>query len=260
MKMRFAYYTNRGAKRTDNQDALFLDGCVVFGDMSVPTHGIYENEERAFFAVIDGVGGHSSGEIASRTVAAEFVKRFYGSTLDTEQLSTDFLDIQETMTEIAAKIPELSGMAATLAGAVIDRDKVLAFNVGDCRTYLMKRGFLDKITHDHSIVQDLKDNGVIISDDEMRFHPQKNRVTSTLMAGESEPPAIFTNSVPLSNESELLFICSDGVWESLSIEAIEDAVSPAADDINTAAKRLVAALTSSKPRDNVSFVILTLNK
>jgi protein phosphatase len=257
VKIDFAYYTNKGRVRSSNQDALFLNGFGVLGEMRYPMLGD-ANLEKAVFSVVDGAGGHARGEVASQTIVGEFIKRADALLPDAEALLSNFSEIQDVMTDMS-KNPALSGMAAALSGVVLCPPEITVFNVGDCRTYRLHQGSLQKLTHDHSIVQALRDAGKIGSDDEMRAHPLKNQITSSLMAGASKPPEVYVAKAKTEGE-ETLFICSDGVWESLRHEDMEKILvkknlsSPA--DLRSTAQKLAKALMASECRDNVSFIII----
>ena len=252
MRIDFVYYTNKGHVRQNNQDALFLDGFGVLGDMKTPATGCIAESDKAFFAVVDGAGGHARGEIASQTIVGELIKRVDLFAPDGSTLSSDFFEIQNTMIEMSMKNSDLPGMAAALSGALLYPGGITAFNVGDCRTYKMHRGFLKKLTHDHSVVQALRDNDEI-DDDEMRTHPSKNRITSVLMADIENIPEVYLDKIKMDVE-EILLICSDGVWESLSLETIETALSPK--KIDVAAGSLFDALMTAECNDNISFIII----
>ena len=252
MRINFAYYTNKGYVRQSNQDALFLNGFGVFGDMKTPEAGFIAESDKAFFAVVDGAGGHARGEIASQAIVGEFIKRADLLPPDGSTLSSDFIEIQNLMTGMSKKNSDLSGMAAALSGALLHQGEIAAFNVGDCRTYIMRRDFLKKLTHDHSVVQVLRDKDVI-DDDGMRTHPAKNRITSVLMADAEDVPAVYLDKVKMEAE-EILLICSDGVWESLPLEIIEKALRPA--NLDMAARCLFDALMASECQDNISFIIV----
>jgi protein phosphatase len=254
MKIEWAYFTNRGKIRAENQDALFINGFGVIGDTSAPICGVLNETDKAFFCVVDGAGGHSSGETASRIVVAELVKRAEKLTMNPHSLSEELSGIQETMTQMSAYNPHLKGMAAALAGVFAAPGAICSFNVGDCRAYVLRWRFLKKITHDHSLVQILRDNDVI-TEDEMRFHPDKNRITSALKAGVNDTPKVYWNETKPEN-SEIILICSDGVWESLSAEEIEKALSTAEQDFAAAANELSRMLIMTECGDNVSFIIL----
>ena len=158
------------------------------------------------------------------------------------------------MREASRRSAELASMGATIAGAAIDRGKktVFAFNLGDCRVYRFRGGFLDKLTHDHSRVQELFDRGEI-SEEEMRTHPHKNVVTAGVTADDPSASALFCREFPLQ-EGDKFFACSDGVWEALPIDEIERSLS--GDDPLSACAALQAKLFAAACGDNVSFVFV----
>ena len=258
MKIECAYYTNRGISRGENQDALYIGGFAVTGDMETPCAMNLYDAESACFAVIDGAGGHSSGEVASRTVAAEFVKRAAELLRNVGNLTDEFTAIQYVMTEMSGCDRALHGMAATLAGVLITGDKVTAFNIGDSRVYSFKQENFQKLTRDHSTVQVLFEHGMI-TEDEMRLHPNKGEVTSALVAGEESPPKVFETTVTVE-EGQFLLICSDGVWESLSNDEIRTILLESENNVETAASKLRKELLSTECRDNISFMILAFRR
>ena len=255
--MKSLFYTNKGGVRKANEDALFVGGCAVCGaDMTAPSH-IEIDGGREIFCVIDGMGGYLGGAEAARITAQAFQA---GRQPDADESDNEIWLEQvlrkasEEMREIARCSPELANMGATLAGALIDRSKksIFAFNLGDCRVYRFHGGFLDKLTHDHSHVQELFDSGEI-SEEEMRIHPRKNIVTASIGAAVFYEPEFFCREFPLKT-GDKFFACSDGVWEALSIEEIEKALS--GDDAFAACSELQRKLLSSDCRDNVSFVFV----
>ena len=250
--MKALFYTNKGCVRKANEDALFAGGCTVCGaNMTAPSH-IEIDAEKEVFCVIDGMGGHLGGATAARITAQAF-----GAAEDSENkiwLESILQKASDEMREAARSAPELADMGATLAGAVIDRDKksIFTFNLGDCRVYRYQGGYLDKLTHDHSHVQELFDCGEI-SEEEMRTHPQKNIVTSGVSACEFLTPEFFCREFPLK-DGDKFFACSDGVWEALPIDEIEKSLSR--DDILAACSELQRKLLLAKCNDNVSFVFI----
>ncbi len=250
--MKAVFYTNRGRMREANEDALFAGGCAVCGaDMTAPSH-IEIEAEREIFCVVDGMGGYRGGAAAARIVAQAFAGA--AGTEGEAWLASILGRASEEMREAARRSPELAGMGATLAGALIDRGKktVFAFNLGDCRAYRFRGGFLDKLTHDHSRVQELFDRGEI-SEEEMRTHPHKNVVTAGIMANDPSAPACFCRDFPLQ-EGDQFFACSDGVWEALPIDEIEESLS--CKDALAACEDLRRKLFAAKCGDNVSFLFV----
>lgn len=250
--MRAAFYTNRGPVRHANEDALFIAGCAVCGaDMTAPSR-IEIDARKEFFCVVDGMGGYAGGAEAARITAQAFGA--LAGSCDATRLMLALQRTAEEMRETARRSPEFGNMGATLAGALIDRDKksVLTFNVGDCRVYRLRGGFLDKLTHDHSRVQELFDSGEI-SEEEMRTHPHKNVVTAGIVANDPSSPAFYCRDFPLV-EGDQFFACSDGVWEALPIDQIERSLSE--EDVMAACVDLQKKLFAAECGDNVSFVFI----
>ena len=250
--MNAMFYTNKGCVRKANEDALFVGGVAVCGvDMSAPSQ-IELETKKEIFCVIDGMGGYFGGAAAARITAQAFQSAKESD--DKIWLESALRTASEWMCEAARRAPELRDMGATLAGAVIDRDKnsIFAFNLGDCRVYRFQGGFLDKLTHDHSHVQALFDCGEI-SEEEMRTHPNKNIVTSSINASDFSAPEFSCREFPLK-DGDKFFACSDGVWEALPIEEIEKTLS--GDDILAACSELQNKLFSAECGDNVSFVFV----
>jgi protein phosphatase len=169
-----------------------------------------------------------------------------------ERLTEEFGKIQESLTNLAEENPDLRTMAATLAGLWIAGDEAAAFNCGDSRAYQIRGGYLSKLTHDHSRVQQLHDQG-LISEDEMRVSREKNIVTAALQESGS-PVEIHCSDVLKMEGEKRFFICCDGVWEALPLEQIENCLD--ADSLDKAAEKLFAALIETECRDNVSFILL----
>jgi serine/threonine protein phosphatase PrpC len=260
MKISYAFLSHPGKKRVKNQDGLFINGVARRETtMEHPEEGVLESEKcLGFYVVIDGAGGHSAGEVACAAILdalPEFSERFQTQRPQNIQhgLEEEFNKIQATMTEKARRGPALRDMAATLAGLWISPEGgAVAFNCGDCRAYRIRGGYLDKMTHDHSIVQQLFDAGTI-SEEDMRVHPQKNVVTAAVQ--ESGAPAEIYCSEPVKLDGRMrFFLCCDGVWEALVLDKIEECLD--AVSISGAAGKLFEALMGTQCRDNVSFIVL----
>jgi protein phosphatase len=184
--MNIIYITHRGAVRPENQDALCVAETVRLGDdMSAPETLTLAKEYPILLAVIDGMGGYQGGARAAQILAATLAEgarnRRFSSACVPEMDKNIILSMLETAAERmrseALNDPELSSMGATVSGVLLRDKEALAFNCGDCRTYRFSGEELERLTCDHSIVQELFEKGEI-DEDEMRLHPRKNIVTS----------------------------------------------------------------------------------
>jgi protein phosphatase len=279
MKISCAYFSHPGKVRTINQDGLFMDGEIITESaFAEPAFMQCElRDDTGLFAVVDGAGGHNAGETACRTILTELrwsVERL--GQLDPvgeRALTNEMIRIQGVMSSRAERDSDLSGMTATLAGIYfmkgrtgeeppcgmgfetanwfLSRMTALVFNCGDCRVYRMQDGMLTKLTHDHSYVQQLCDDGKI-TEDEMRTHPRKNIVTAALQAGRIGVKLHCYHAGIVTPERFL--ICCDGLWEALPREDIEKCFS--ALSLPDAASYLRDELMGTECRDNVSFIMI----
>jgi protein phosphatase len=252
--MKLAFYTNKGCVRKANEDALFIGGRAIYDENMTAPSIIEINGDREIFCVVDGMGGYIGGATAARITAQSFA-----AALESDNkiwLESVIQNASEQMNDEASRSPGLSQMGAALAGAIIDRSKksIFAFNLGDCRVYRFQGGFLDKLTHDHSHVQELFDRGEI-TEEEMRTHPKKNIVTAGIIVNEPSILEFFCRELPFKDSGKY-FSCSDGVWEALPIEDIEESLSK--NDMDAACTDLVNKLFSAECSDNVSFVFVEI--
>ncbi len=258
-RVRYAFFTNTGDVRSDNEDGLLIDGRVVTGDMDCPESGVAGPfETPALFIVADGMGGCACGEVACRVLleAIRDQARAFAGALGEEddpvRLGRMVTRAHRRMNEMAEETPGMRGMGAAAAGVLVRKASVLAFNVGDCRVYRCGDENFRKVTHDHSVVQRLRDEGTI-TDEEMRVHPMRNRVTSAVMAG-TTPPRLYAAHLP--DVSGRLLVCSDGVWEALPHDELGRCASLS--EAENAASSLADALRRAGRADNVTFVLLDI--
>ena len=125
------------------------------------------------------------------------------------------------------------------------------FNCGDCRVYSIEDGVLTKITHDHSVVQELCDKGVI-SEEEARTDSRRNRLTAALKAGKISVN-LKCRRLEIASAKRFL-ICCDGVWQTLPREELGHFI--AAKPIADAAEILYDELIKTECEDNISFILL----
>jgi serine/threonine protein phosphatase PrpC len=179
-------------------------------------------------SVADGLGGHPAGEVASQ-LAVRALEKIMQERLQSLQnfdspslcslLSFAFRETNETISRLAEANPEWSGMATTLVAALISGDDTCVIgNVGDSRAYRISEK-LERITRDHSRVQELVDGG-FLSPEEAEHHPHKNIVTR-IVGREGDAPDIFTCRLG----SSILLLCSDGLPDGLTEREIFSVIS-----------------------------------
>jgi protein phosphatase len=202
-------------------------------------------------AVADGLGGHAAGEVASRVALIE-LEQYLGANLTPGNVRVALADaITKANREIhmlSAENPSYAGMGSTLVAALVCNERVVVANVGDSRAYIIDGG-IDRITKDHSLVQELVDRGMITRE-EAFDHPQRNIVTRTLGLDEEVSADLYE----LDLGSGTLLLCSDGLTDCVRDEAIHRAITNAA-SLDTACGDLVDMANAQGGLDNITLIL-----
>ena len=251
MRIETVFFTNRG-KREKNEDSILRDSLIFKDDMEKCEMQIISGDEFVF-AVADGMGGHGYGEAASRIVL-EVLKECKGMLTDPEKAYDYIYKAADMLKSAAETNPEYGNYGSAVSVLRIsETGESFIINCGDCRIYRLNGKYLEKITKDHSIVQGLFDAG-IISEDEMRKHPQKNIVTSALMPSSDRTTEIQRKKINIK-KGNVFFICSDGVWEVASLEQMEECFFEKG--ITDIGEKMVNKIIDSSS-DNISFIIMKI--
>jgi protein phosphatase len=246
--------TDVGRERSLNEDSLLtLSASPVYQSIDTPV---------GLFAVADGMGGHSAGDVASRlaiqAIAQQAVSRMLSPAIAGEPLP----DSQEWIvsTTKAAnqsvydqrKIAD-TDMGTTLVMALVVGDTATISNVGDSRAYLLTQNTITQITTDHSLVERLVATGQITRV-EAAHHPQRNVIYRVI--GDKPRTDIDTFEQRLV-PGEALLLCSDGLSGMVSDDQIwliwNTSTSP-----QEACDRLVEAANQAGGIDNITVVIIQM--
>ncbi len=202
--------------------------------------------------VADGMGGHLAGEVASAR-AVEILAEAEGRRSLVELVSAVHL-ANRRISDSAAEDPALRGMGTTICvvGLVDEDGEHLAIlNVGDSRVYLLADGKLNQLTEDHSLVETLVREGRI-THAEAEVHPQRNVLTRALGV---EALVLVDAWLLLPCDGDRLLLCSDGLFNELSVERITEILQDQ-DDPDVAARRLAAEAEAAGGRDNITTVVV----
>lgn len=247
MIVEVAWYTGRGRVREENEDSLLV-GRAVYNRVEservetdrMSAHGI-------FFVVADGMGGYAGGAIASGIIVSELAA-------GNGDIKPSLKRARDRMHDTGREDATLARMGSVVTGIYIEKSGITTFNVGDSRTYLMQEN-LSLITEDDSLVWELyKDEKMAPEErhEKLRKHPQKNIVTSALMAGDDN--FNYREVKRPAKPGDKYLVCSDGLWEELTYTFMEESMKL---DVGEAGKRLKdEALTEG--RDNISFIIVEI--
>lgn len=227
--------THRGQVRDVNEDSVLADAPV--------------------FLVADGMGGHEAGDVASRIVVEELTALTGADAVEPDAVRHALAACDERVRALTGDDGVPLGAGTTVAGVVAvehdGRPFWLVVNVGDSRVYRLADGELRQVSVDHSLVQELVDDGVIDAAS-ARSHPQRNVITRAVGgAGGFEPDFWLLPPVP----GERLLICSDGLTNELDDAAIR-AVLDAEADPQAAVDALLQGALDAGGHDNVSVVVV----
>ncbi len=189
LALRYAARSHTGLLRTGNEDSAYAGPRLL--------------------AVADGMGGHAAGEVASAVTIATLAP------LDDDVPGADLLDAlrssalsaNDHLQQMVSGDPALEGMGTTLVALLFAGGRLGLLHVGDSRCYLLRDGALTQITHDHTLVQTLVDDGRI-SEEEASTHPQRSLITRALDGrGEVE----LDLSVREARPGDRYLLCTDGL-------------------------------------------------
>jgi serine/threonine protein phosphatase PrpC len=244
---------------------MFHARTVAFGDSNIGL--VRENnedrfcidEERGFFFVVDGMGGHKAGETAAEIARSTIQKRLErntGSVPDRirEAITLANNDIFRQANENRA----FQGMACVLTVAVIENGLVTAGHVGDSRLYLLTGEKIEKITRDHSPVGVLED-ACKISEIEAIRHPNRNEVFRDVGSAKHLPVDdnfIDIYEFPLPPDSSLL-LCSDGLTDLLTSQQIFSAYQAHKNFPRIFVESLITGANEAGGKDNITVLVVT---
>jgi PPM family protein phosphatase len=215
------------------------------------------NEDSAYagprlLAVADGMGGHAAGEVASALTIAAM------SELDLEQPADDMLKalamaVAMANARLQEKIianPAVEGMGTTLTALLWSDGHAAVCHIGDSRGYLLREGELYQITHDHTLVQSLVDEGRISADD-VSTHPQRSLLLRALDGRSIAEPDL---SIHESQPGDRYLLCSDGLSGVVSDETLRDTLSTI-EDPETATRQLIDLAIHGGGPDNITCIV-----
>ena len=204
--------------------------------------------------VADGMGGHASGDVASKIALDTLAQAF--STLPAgdlgQALKRAYGQANDAIFAAGEAEPANAGMGTTLTSALLHGKYATVAHVGDSRAYLLRGDGITQVTRDHTVVSDEVARGRISADD-ARTDPRRNRLThavGTHTRLERSLPSIFELTLL---PGDRLMLCSDGLYEAVDDADFRRVLRQS--DPGDAARALVALATERGTRDNASAVV-----
>ena len=210
----------------------------------------------SLLAVADGMGGHAGGEVASKiaiTTLASMVPVLTAPDIDTDSIEDLLLNSLHTIdgeiSRVASDEIELRGMGTTLTALLIRDGRVALLHVGDSRAYRLRGNDLEQLSCDHTVMQELLDQGAI-SPADIREHPQRSVLTQALMGDGNVTPVLQIYDV---KENDRFVLCSDGLSSVLSDKEMKALLKKKTADESITA--LIEATYINGAPDNISIII-----
>ncbi len=232
----WAAVTDVGHHRADNEDSFVVAPPV--------------------FAVADGMGGHSAGDLASDAVVRGLATIEAPGFTSTEAIESALVSGVAALEDVLTVDQRGAGTTVTGAALIVHNEAVCwaIFNIGDSRVYVMKDHELLQVTVDHSVVQQLVDAGQITRE-EADYHPHANVITRAVGLIEEPIPDYFFFDV---EPGMRLLLCSDGLTKEITDAGIAHFLdsSPTPQD---AVDDLLKAALGNSGRDNVTLVVIDVH-
>jgi serine/threonine protein phosphatase PrpC len=232
LALRYAIRSDVGLLREGNEDAAYAGPRLL--------------------AVADGMGGHAAGEVASAAAISAIAR------LDDDVPGNDLLDaLADAVTEanhalhdMVAADPAIEGMGTTLTAMLWSGSRMALVHIGDSRAYLLRDREFHQITHDHTLVQTLVDEGRI-SPDDVATHPQRSMLLRALDGRADVEPDLSLREV---RAGDRYLLCSDGLSGVVSEETLHKTLATVGDLDEVVLQLVELAIRGGGP-DNITCIV-----
>jgi len=228
-----ASLTDVGRQRHTNEDSFYAEAPV--------------------FAVADGMGGAQAGEVASAMAVEEFSNGHDGSKSPETQLADVARAANRRIWEMSQNDQQRAGMGTTLTAVMVGETDVSVGHVGDSRLYLLRDGSLERLTRDHSLVEEFVRQGRLTPEQAER-HPQRSVITRAL--GPESDVEVDTFTVP-ARDGDIYVLCSDGL-SGMVRDGEMAAIIGSGRPLEQVARELVDAANENGGRDNITVILFRL--
>ncbi len=253
MKINYYATTCKGPVREANEDSILIGDLLINFEDHYEMESIMEiniTDQPVWFAVADGMGGHESGEVASR-IALEKLRNVF--TAESSELIKNLEKLREVIAQIHSEVNLYGesagnkGMGTTLAGVLFNSEKFLLYNVGDSRVYFFRNGFLQQKTRDHTLKEQ---TGLDVAG---------NIIVSSIGGGKDDIMIDIYDLTGQIKYNDLLIICSDGLTDIDIVnyyDEFEDLIGQNISDIRILCKNLYIYSIEKYSSDNISIIVI----
>lgn len=256
-----AIRNDKGKVRQNNEDNFYLDGHWLPLDKIDNGAALQRNSHAPVqvFAVCDGMGGESSGEVASHA-AVQALHTLYRRSphgIDLPKLTKGLNDVSSDIYRDAHQKGARSG--TTFVGLLWENGTMRAANVGDSRAYRMSLGKLEQLSVDHSEVQRMVSMG-LLTPEAARVHSKRHVINQYLGMPSQEVAVEPSISRPIPGQiGDRYLLCSDGLTDMVDDAAIEKILSAAPDAVAASAQLVEKALENGG-KDNITVLCVYVRK
>ncbi len=228
-----AGFTDVGQQRHTNEDAFFAAAPL--------------------FAVADGMGGAQAGEVASTAAVDELSSERSGDEPPETQLEQLIRSANRRIYELAQADEARAGMGTTLSAVLVSDGEIAIGHVGDSRIYRLRGEGLERLTSDHSLVEEMVRQGRL-RPEEAETHPQRSIITRAL--GPEPDVQVDTLTYP-ARPGDVYLLCSDGLTSMVSEDEIAT-VLRSRSSLDQAGRELIEMANEAGGKDNITVVLLRL--
>lgn len=243
--IRIAGYTDTGMRREYNQDHIGFD------------------QDLGIAVLADGMGGHKAGEVAAHMAVKFVLEKLRELVLQETSVSITGSQLLEFVSNtISSSNSEIfraqeeeeayKGMGTTIVATLIVGSQLFVGHVGDSRLYLYRNRTVQRLTKDHSLVQDLIDRG-FYTEIEARGANVGHVVTRALGTRQDVEVDVAEETL---QAYDMLMLCSDGLTDMVSDWQIAEIIDENSDNLESAAKKLIALANQNGGKDNISVILM----
>ncbi len=247
--LEIAARTDPGLVRGKNEDSVFADA------------------NQGLVILADGMGGYNAGEIASnmatkllssrlatafKATAAYQTDRGSGLLFAHRCLKEQIAAVNLAIYQASERQSKFGGMGTTLVAAVFCDDQVVVAHIGDSRLYRLRGDQFMAMTHDHSVLQEQIDSG-LISAAEARYSLQRNLVTRAVGIEAEVEAEIHVHPV---RPGDVYLLCSDGLYDLVEEVEIHYTLEMHAVNLERSAAKLIQMANDNGGNDNISVVVI----